>query len=513
MIDTIIMDENQLLEIQERQEAEIEFLAAAYTAEEAWITTSTRSCIESDRNLIGRAWKQFSIHRRLKLPIDPREHEKIMSLEEVCDHGVIGKEESSFITIELILTMPCRYPVDPTCALDIQAKIDEISPNIPARKLAVDAIPNLIQVCTEIARDEFIEEAVLVILSRAEEWVDSEWNDIIHEDKINHQDSKEEMKTNENKHETATSSSSYILGRKLIFSHHIIAKSKRKAIKTLSREYNLGGYFKIGWPGIIIIEGNQMDCDKFVDEIKSMRWQHLVVRGEEQVPVDSITILNELRKFTLQLDELGEDQMSDLASICRDVGLEDLFMTSMKVYKTKDATDYDTLSSSDMSFNQIDQSQHKTNDEIYGVLIHIDHMNDERGYHKWIQKSCKATGCSYLFKKCFNINDNGNKNTAQKRRPIIIVGLWGDILTVKKVLKRWRISRVDVDSRGQPCLERMMTILKEGYILSFDENSTKRFLYDVHSIETSIGDLKGMLKYIGGDSWENELGHLVTPRP
>ncbi|OEU12146.1 hypothetical protein FRACYDRAFT_191607 [Fragilariopsis cylindrus CCMP1102] len=126
-----------------------------------------------------------------------------------------------------------------------------------------------------------------------------------------------------------------MISRKLIYSHHIIAKSKRKAISDLGNDYNIGGYYKIGWPGIIIIEGEENSCNDFIDEIRSMRWQHLVVRGETEKQHLTFEINSDSSFFSTKkvtMIELGEDQMSTLSKICNDVGLKDLFMTSMKIY-------------------------------------------------------------------------------------------------------------------------------------------------------------------------------------
>lgn len=83
----------------------------------------------------------------------------------------------------------------------------------------------------------------------------------------------------------------------------------------------------------------------------------------------------------------------------------------------------------------------------YGVMVHVDHMNDRKGYEKWIQKACKSTGCKELIVRC------GKNQSSQNTRMAIVVCIFGEEDSVKQVLKRWRISRVDVDSKGVPCLE------------------------------------------------------------
>ncbi len=490
-------------EIKERQEAELEFVKAAYTNDEAWITSTTSSRSHDNDKVNFAITPQYCIHRRLRLP----------SARSTCSSPSIHQSDEDskvqyYVPIELILTMPQGYPIDPNEILNIQAKVVEnnykneciVSSSSPIRKLAFDSLQNLIQVCLDVASDEYLEEAVLAVFTIADEWIEMEWQEIL-ELKSN----EERRNTHHQQHQCINTRSNgineqrnqkLILGRKLIFSHHIIAKSKRKALKDLSSEYELGGYAKIGWPGIIIIEGEEQNCIKFVDDIRKMRWQHLVVRGEEQIDIpnnhdcsNDLEALNGLRKFPRQFEELDENQMSYLAQICRDVGLEDLFMTSMNIYKESNAEEVDRLHSS--------LHHNEEEDEIYGVLVHVDHMNDEKGYQKWIQKACNSVGCSFLLKWCYYNDDI-------KARRIIFVCLLGDINAVKQVLKRWRTSRVDIDSRGNPCLERMMTILAEGYL---KENNIASC--DSQINETSVEELQRLLNSLGSELWENAFIELT----
>uniref|UniRef100_A0A7S3Y146 Small nuclear ribonucleoprotein Prp3 C-terminal domain-containing protein n=1 Tax=Heterosigma akashiwo TaxID=2829 RepID=A0A7S3Y146_HETAK len=133
------------------------------------------------------------------------------------------------------------------------------------------------------------------------------------------------------------------LGRRLIWSHHIIGKEKRRDMKAIAKELELGGYCKIGWPGIIILEGEEEGCEEFIRQIRRWQWQHLVVRGEETVDLP-FTVpsqpelaeggpvgLDSFRALpTKEFVELPETEVSTLATICRDAGLEELFRTALK---------------------------------------------------------------------------------------------------------------------------------------------------------------------------------------
>ncbi len=482
MSDNDAFDENR-----ERQEAEFEFIQAAYLPQEAWVVTVEQRSNDGNKN--GDAAAPIKrIYRRLELPID----------------ADIDTTSSASIPVELVLTLPPSYPTDETAILEVDASLSNTrdvgaksTKKISAsnRKSAIDALPHLLQSCRTVATESAGSESVFLVLSHAETWIEEEWPKYC-------------LESDDNDTSTATQSTTLhridrnILGRKLIFSHHIIAKSKRKAIGDLAKEYKLGGYFKIGWPGIIVIEGRKEDCQSFYDEIRTMRWQYLVVRGEEREEIqtgDETTNLDDLRRFPISMTELGEDKMSYLSELCRDVGLEDLFLTSMKIYKQEN----EEVGESD---EVLDASPMKQ-DTRYGILVLVDHMNDPKGYTKWLQKACKSAGCSCLILRCFPKDDGGNKSRA---RPIIVVCLIGeDESSLKQVLKRWRTSRVDVDSKGNPCLERMMDVLVEGVLESSpqdtdEENETSRST----ATETpnddggvTLSEMESRLKMIGGSLW------------
>eukprot|EP01063_Lacrimia_lanifica_P006779 TRINITY_DN14273_c0_g1_i2.p1 TRINITY_DN14273_c0_g1~~TRINITY_DN14273_c0_g1_i2.p1 ORF type:complete len:256 (+),score=99.27 TRINITY_DN14273_c0_g1_i2:58-825(+) len=122
-------------------------------------------------------------------------------------------------------------------------------------------------------------------------------------------------------------------GRRLMYSHHIINGTKRKDIKEWALELRLGAVCKIGWPGIIICEGDEGACREYVTRLQAHRWKHFVVRGEEVVDVPPGGSVDDLRALGRGYIELGEDDMKALAAMCKEAGLEELFMTCMKVYK------------------------------------------------------------------------------------------------------------------------------------------------------------------------------------
>lgn len=121
-----------------------------------------------------------------------------------------------------------------------------------------------------------------------------------------------------------------MLGRRLIFFHHIINPTKRECVMKWAIEYGLGGYSKIGWPGVVVVEGRETQVQEYVRALSRLRWQQITVRGEEQIVCPEGKSIDDLRKLHRGFEEFGEHDMSKLAAAMRDAGLEDLFKTLMK---------------------------------------------------------------------------------------------------------------------------------------------------------------------------------------
>ena len=399
MVDSDVFDENR-----ERQEAEFEFIQAAYSPEEAWIIVEERGyggVEKGDREKLAPIKR---ICRRLEFPIGSS-----------ADNPL-----SESIPVELVLALPPSYPTDERAILEVDASLSHrqgvranSSTKISAchRKSVIDALPSLLQSCRTVSSDSAGSESVFLVLSRADTWIEDEWPSYCLEFSSGDQLSAALQPTIHNRIADENTKSP-VLGRILIYSHHIIAKSKRKAIIDLGKDYNLGGYVKIGWPGIIVVEGREEDCQSFYDEIRRMRWQYLVIRGEEReeiAPGDEITDLDDLRRFPITVIELGEDKMSYLVELCREAGLEDLFLTSMKIYRQE--------SDGGRGGGEIIESSQIKEDIRYGILVLVDHMNDPKGYTKWLQKACKSAGCSCVILRCFPNDNGGEGRQSMKTRP------------------------------------------------------------------------------------------------
>ncbi|KAF4670553.1 hypothetical protein FOZ61_010144 [Perkinsus olseni] len=141
-----------------------------------------------------------------------------------------------------------------------------------------------------------------------------------------------------------------MLGRRMIFFHHIRSPYKRKCIQqwaskrgfvaaTVGRlaaarteDFRLGGMSKIGFPGCIVVEGDERDVTDYVNMVSKLNWRYMAVRGDEQVPIPPGKEVDDLRKLPIEFHEYGKDEFNAVAERCREAGLEDLFLTCMQIY-------------------------------------------------------------------------------------------------------------------------------------------------------------------------------------
>ncbi|KAF4677486.1 RWD domain containing [Perkinsus chesapeaki] len=129
-----------------------------------------------------------------------------------------------------------------------------------------------------------------------------------------------------------------ILGRRIIFFHHIRSPYKRRCIQQWAKELRLGGMSKIGFPGCIVVEGDEQDVTDYVNMVYKLNWRYMDVRGDEQIPVPPGKELDDMRKLPIEFHEYGKDELNAVADKCREAGLEDLFLTYMQIYRGKESS-------------------------------------------------------------------------------------------------------------------------------------------------------------------------------
>ncbi|XP_053599699.1 RWD domain-containing protein 2A [Plodia interpunctella] len=66
-----------------------------------------------------------------------------------------------------------------------------------------------------------------------------------------------------------------------IYSHHIYNKKKRDEILKTAKELKLTGFCLPGKPGIICVEGLDVECHEWWRNIKSMSWKKIMIRNTE----------------------------------------------------------------------------------------------------------------------------------------------------------------------------------------------------------------------------------------
>ena len=496
----------------ERRQAELEFVSAAFTEEEAW-------CEQQIGDSSGDYCCPIVVHRQLLLDLtgdndddaetshnenneETRPRRKTMKAAQVVHvllslHMVPGYPESQALQVSIQMGRGQRQEQQQQGNGAIKISASSSSSSLLVKLTYDEALPCLLSRCREMASSMLGSEAVFSVLTAADEWVQDEWPRLVrdHWTKI--------LNNNKNSN-TASSvpSASYtfsneqrrmVLGRRLIYSHHIVSKQKRKDMKELAHYYQLSGYVKIGWPGLIIIEGWEEDCRQFYHDIRQWSWQYLVERGEMQEPIDAVhdcggntmddddkkknnpqsslrssVLLDSKRRFRQGFREVSE--MSTVANACREADLEALFKTSMKVYNDNDGNNNDG-DSDDKNGNRTTGTSrprsHSSTTEYHGALIHVDHMNNGKAYRKWLRKTATELGTLLFIKHVVTSLYSSPPPPQQQQqphgRPRIVVLLVGrDKKSVSLFLKRWRSSRVDVDSQGRACLERQMQVVIEG---------------------------------------------------
>ncbi|GAA6059367.1 hypothetical protein JCM10212_003265 [Sporobolomyces blumeae] len=138
----------------------------------------------------------------------------------------------------------------------------------------------------------------------------------------------------------------------LIWSHHLLATSKRKDIVSWSTELLLWGISKPGYPGVIVVEGEKENVDEFVHRIKQLQWKALQIRCEEEgavvTPPNDVPPREATEWAVRHRTHLGPNMSKDshdkvcvrefeglneVGELMRKSGMEDIFLTALKISK------------------------------------------------------------------------------------------------------------------------------------------------------------------------------------
>ena len=111
-------------------------------------------------------------------------------------------------------------------------------------------------------------------------------------------------------------------GRRWMWAHHIVIPARAALICKEARALSLGGYLKTGHPGIVVVEGEDENCEAFIGWVRAVRQSHqtaLVLTGQVSgLPVGQ-------RAFSPEFEELAVDDMGGLGERCKAAGLEGEF--------------------------------------------------------------------------------------------------------------------------------------------------------------------------------------------
>ncbi len=137
-----------------------------------------------------------------------------------------------------------------------------------------------------------------------------------------------------------------ILGRRIINSPYILKPAKIKDIKRCADELGLGGYAKVGKPGIIVIEGPEEACKQYCPMLEDRGWKYQKVQGQETQEGPAGGTIDELRTFHNGFRILPEDApISAISKLCKDAGIGELFFSSLNIHDSSTENEKATTSS------------------------------------------------------------------------------------------------------------------------------------------------------------------------
>ncbi|KAF4681149.1 hypothetical protein FOZ63_029291 [Perkinsus olseni] len=228
----------------------------------------------------------------------------------------------STISITFIVTLPSGYPLERSRLPEVV--VEEISPSEEA-VVGEDISKYLLKHVKAQLESGYVFPLVAALESTRQ---------YITEVATGQQDTTEDQSTPE---APSAAAKEEVLGRRMMVVHTIKNPMKIKFIRELAKDYRLGGMSN---PNFILIEGEESLCADYVNRVT--RYVRMVtVRGEEQIPVPAGETLDDMRALPVEFTQYKVDEVSKIAERCREAGLEELFMTSMKVYTTTEEGDHE----------------------------------------------------------------------------------------------------------------------------------------------------------------------------
>ena len=249
--------------------------------------------------------------------------------------------KAEVVDVHLILSIPEGYPA--TAPLQVEASLapeqpqqndSGSGPSVEARKVVMDALPDLINVCRWEANGSLGSPSLFTVLQTADHWVENEWHGI--QAKRLPSDSLGRACL------PPPGSSHYKIARTLLSTHHLMDPDKITFIKSTAGRYNLGGYAKLGYPGFLLVEGLEDNVAFFVEaiiqEVRRLRQNSkttksaskfgkadtakFAVAGKIAVEVDGeLDSGRALPKKLIEIDK-SKEGMEAFRGLCSQVGLD-----------------------------------------------------------------------------------------------------------------------------------------------------------------------------------------------
>ena len=271
---------------------------------------------EEDDHSISRDKEMEPLHDELTFLRSAYDSDEIIIEDNLVTHllELATDSESETISIALSLTIPNGYPNDGG-PLKVKASIRSANCSHGIRKVALDALPKLEEICTYEAQANEGNEAIHPIFSIADGWANTDWYNILSKERPSISKDKARAKEESN-------SLSFEICVALIHTHHIVEENRIQFIKSRASKFSLGGFIKIGKPGFILVEGAEEHCNQLLETLsnnkKVFHTSHFKFAGKVVRTVN----INYNGCLPHKMEELeGKTGMDDLGKYCEELGL------------------------------------------------------------------------------------------------------------------------------------------------------------------------------------------------
>ena len=222
--------------------------------------------------------------------------------------------DTEMVSLALTVIIPENYPT--SGVLGVKASIQSSSNcsriSHEIRKCALDSLPQLEEICMYEAKANEGREAIHPIFSVASGWANTDWHNIL----------SKELSLSVNNTEAFNGISTEICVS-LIHTHHLIESDRIQCVKKNASKLSLGGYIKIGKPGLILVEGTEADCEFLLEALaQSKKIFHSTTFKNGAKVKRTVKDIESSRCLPRKMEELeSKSGMEELNSICEELGI------------------------------------------------------------------------------------------------------------------------------------------------------------------------------------------------